>query len=132
MYVFNGLQVIPAENLVASFQDKQAHLFAAATSASDAQVMMEALETGVAGVLLRTADPTEVRESKWLQTVLPTSGLWVLKQWNCNMYQCPFIDNFVGLPRISKPCFLTICCTYGDLIAELTGGKGTTSCRTLP
>ncbi|CAD7694954.1 unnamed protein product [Ostreobium quekettii] len=55
-------QVIPAENLVASFQDQDSELFAAVASASDAQVMMEALETGVAGVLLRTSDPVEVRQ----------------------------------------------------------------------
>ena len=55
------LQVIPAENLVAAFQSGAAKLLGVATSASDAQVMLEALELGTAGVVLRTEDPLEVR-----------------------------------------------------------------------
>jgi 3-dehydroquinate synthase II len=52
--------VIPAENLVALFQGCPAKLLAAATSAEEARVMLEALETGTAGVLLRTEDPMQV------------------------------------------------------------------------
>ncbi|KIZ04553.1 hypothetical protein MNEG_3403 [Monoraphidium neglectum] len=61
-------KVIPAENLVAAFQAGSAKLIGAATSADDARVMLEALEVGTAGVLLRTEDPSEVRKiSGYLQ-----------------------------------------------------------------
>ncbi|GMH40940.1 hypothetical protein BSKO_08844 [Bryopsis sp. KO-2023] len=55
-------QIIPAENLVASFQDSKCDLFAVATHSSDAKVMFEALETGTDGVVLKTQDPLEVRK----------------------------------------------------------------------
>jgi hypothetical protein len=57
------LQVIPAENLVAALQGGPAQLFACAASAADAQVMLEALEVGVQGVLLRSDDPVQVRRA---------------------------------------------------------------------
>lgn len=53
-------QVIPAENLVAAFQAGPGRLLGVATSAADARVMLEALEAGTAGVLLRTDDPLQV------------------------------------------------------------------------
>lgn len=53
-------QVIPAENLVAAFQAGPGRLLSVAGSASDARVMLEALEAGTAGVVLRTEDPLEV------------------------------------------------------------------------
>eukprot|EP00891_Asterochloris_glomerata_P005587 jgi/Astpho2/5587/fgenesh1_pg.00079_%23_44_t len=49
-------QIIPAENLVAAFQDKPAQLMGVAATATDGQVMLEALEVGTAGVVLRTED----------------------------------------------------------------------------
>lgn len=55
-------QIIPAENLVAVFQDKPASLMGMATSAADARVMLEALEAGTTGVVLKTQDPLQVRE----------------------------------------------------------------------
>lgn len=55
-------QIIPAENLVAAFQDKPGSLLGVATSAADARVMLEALEAGTAGAVLRTNDPLQVRE----------------------------------------------------------------------
>ncbi len=63
-------QVIPAENLVAAFQDSGAALLGAAASASSARVMLEALEVGTAGVLLRTDDAAEVRLGSWAWCVL--------------------------------------------------------------
>jgi hypothetical protein len=53
--------VIPAENLVAAFQPGPGQLLGVAHTAADARVMLEALEAGTAGVLLRTEDPLEVR-----------------------------------------------------------------------
>lgn len=53
-------QVIPAENLVAAFQPGPGRLMGVASSAADARVMLEALEAGTAGVLLRTDDPLQV------------------------------------------------------------------------
>lgn len=57
------VQVIPAENLVAAFQPGPGRLMGVATSAADARVMLEALEAGTAGVLLRTEDPLQARET---------------------------------------------------------------------
>jgi hypothetical protein len=54
-------QVIPAENLVAAFQSGPGALLGVAPTAADARVMLEALEAGTAGVVLRTEDPLEVR-----------------------------------------------------------------------
>ncbi|KAH9545507.1 hypothetical protein CY35_12G051600 [Sphagnum magellanicum] len=53
-------QVIPAENMVAAFQDSNTALYATASTASDAQVYLEALEMGTDGVVLHTDDPLEV------------------------------------------------------------------------
>ncbi|KXZ51425.1 hypothetical protein GPECTOR_12g387 [Gonium pectorale] len=65
---FPASQVIPAENLVALAQPGAAggagdalRLLAAAGSAAEARLMLEALEAGTSGVLLRTDDPAEVR-----------------------------------------------------------------------
>ncbi|KAK9826503.1 hypothetical protein WJX81_007331 [Elliptochloris bilobata] len=61
-------RIIPAENLVAAFQGSAAKLVAVAGSAADARVMLEALEAGTAGALLRTNDPRQVRElATWLE-----------------------------------------------------------------
>lgn len=53
-------QVIPSENLVAVFQSGCATLLAAAASAADAVLMLEALEVGTDGVVLRVEDAGEV------------------------------------------------------------------------
>jgi 3-dehydroquinate synthase class II len=58
--------VIPAENLVAAFQPGPGQLLGVATSAADARVMLEALEAGTAGVLLRTEDPLQASGHIWL------------------------------------------------------------------
>ena len=60
-----GVQVIPAENLVAARQAATAgpcplQLFATASCAAEARLMLEALEVGVDGVLLRGDSAEEV------------------------------------------------------------------------
>lgn len=57
------MQIIPAENLVAAFQGDRARarLLAVASSCEGGRVMLEALEAGTHGVVLRTEDPGEVR-----------------------------------------------------------------------
>ena len=59
----DGWSIIPAENLVAAFAGTPIDraLFACVHDAAEARVMLEALETGVDGVCLRTNDPAEVR-----------------------------------------------------------------------
>ena len=55
-------QIIPAENLVAAFQAPGARgqLLAVAGSCEAGRVMLEALEAGTHGLVLRTEDPREV------------------------------------------------------------------------
>ena len=53
--------VIPAENLVAAYASSTTRLFARVRDATTARTMLEALETGVDGVVLCTSDPNEVR-----------------------------------------------------------------------
>ena len=45
---------------MASFQGKVATLFGVANSSQDARTLLEALEIGTDGVVLRSNDPTEV------------------------------------------------------------------------
>mmetsp|Transcript_47257 Transcript_47257/g.118317 ORF Transcript_47257/g.118317 Transcript_47257/m.118317 type:complete len:414 (-) Transcript_47257:115-1356(-) len=53
---------IPAENLVAAFQNNPAvSLLATCQAAAEARPMIEALQTGTSGVCLETDDPAEVR-----------------------------------------------------------------------
>lgn len=52
--------VIPAENLVAAFQQQPLQVLVYADSYQNGRVLLEALETGVDGVVLRTADVKEV------------------------------------------------------------------------
>lgn len=52
--------MIPAENLVAIFQGGPGRLLGVAGSAAEGQVLLEALEAGTAGVVLRTEDPLQV------------------------------------------------------------------------
>lgn len=54
--------MIPAENLVAAYGATQdSRLLAVAATSKDAEAMLEALETGTDGVVLRTEDPAETR-----------------------------------------------------------------------
>eukprot|EP00879_Flechtneria_rotunda_P030630 GHRR01033291.1.p1 GENE.GHRR01033291.1~~GHRR01033291.1.p1 ORF type:complete len:315 (+),score=113.06 GHRR01033291.1:588-1532(+) len=55
-------KVIPAENLVAAFQSGPGKLLGVAESAAEARVLLEALEAGTAGVVLRTEDPLQVKQ----------------------------------------------------------------------
>lgn len=54
------MQIIPAENMVAAFQDSSTALYATASTATDAQAYFEALERGTDGVVLHTDDPSQV------------------------------------------------------------------------
>nr|UIP35188.1 3-dehydroquinate synthase 2 [Leucojum aestivum] len=49
-------QVIPAENIVAAFQGCKKSVLAVSTSASEAQVFLEALEQGLDGVVLKVKE----------------------------------------------------------------------------
>ncbi|CAL5222991.1 g5435 [Coccomyxa viridis] len=61
-------RIIPAENMVAAFQNQNARLLPVARSAEDAKVMLEALEAGTDGVVLHTQEPAQVRElATWVQ-----------------------------------------------------------------
>lgn len=56
-------QIIPAENLVAAYQPEvQTQLLATVGTAAAAQVMLESLEVGTDGVVLRTNESEEVRK----------------------------------------------------------------------
>lgn len=46
--------------MVAAFQASDSAVYATASTASDAQVYLEALEMGTDGVVLRTDDPSEI------------------------------------------------------------------------
>ena len=57
-------QVIPAENLIAAYQSNThegARLLAVARDCAGGRLLLEALEVGTDGVLLRTDSPEEVR-----------------------------------------------------------------------
>ncbi|KAL0014110.1 hypothetical protein SO802_001179 [Lithocarpus litseifolius] len=57
-------QVIPAENIVAAFQDSQTTVFAISKTPSEAQIFLEALEQGLGGVILKVEDVEAVLELK--------------------------------------------------------------------
>jgi hypothetical protein len=74
--------------MVAAFQDSNTALYATASTASDAQVYLEALEMGTDGVVLHTDDPLEVFSLKvFLHEILSDalSGF---------MYFCPLAPKF--------------------------------------
>ncbi|CAI7923520.1 unnamed protein product [Closterium sp. NIES-53] len=53
-------KVIPAENAVAAFAPTRTSIMGVASTAQDAQVLLESLEAGLDGVVLRTSDPSQV------------------------------------------------------------------------
>jgi 3-dehydroquinate synthase class II len=53
-----------AENLVAAFQGKAAAIFGVCSTAQDAQILLEALEIGADGVVLRSNDFAEVNPTE--------------------------------------------------------------------
>jgi 3-dehydroquinate synthase II len=55
-------RVIPLENLIAKGSGKS-KLIAEVTTSEDAKLVLEALELGTDGVLLKTADPTELEQT---------------------------------------------------------------------
>ncbi|KAF5191509.1 3-dehydroquinate synthase [Thalictrum thalictroides] len=57
-------QVIPAENIVAAFQETQKTVFAISETPSEAQTFFEALELGLGGVVLKVEDVDAVLEMK--------------------------------------------------------------------
>jgi 3-dehydroquinate synthase class II len=59
-------------------QGKPGILLAAAECASDARVMLEALETGTHGVVLRTEDPAEARSAQQCDRQLDMYQVFVL------------------------------------------------------
>jgi 3-dehydroquinate synthase II len=60
-------RVIPLENLIAKAHGSKSKLIAEVTTAQDAKVVLEALELGTDGVLLKTSNPDEI--VKTLKTV---------------------------------------------------------------
>ncbi|XP_020105043.1 uncharacterized protein LOC109721705 isoform X7 [Ananas comosus] len=57
-------QVIPAENIVAAFQGFNRTVLAVATTSTEAQVFLEALEQGLDGVVLKVEDTGEILKLK--------------------------------------------------------------------
>jgi len=56
-------RVIPLENLIAKAHGGKSKLIAEVTTAEDAKVVLEALELGTDGVLLRTSNPDELAKT---------------------------------------------------------------------
>ncbi|AES60076.2 putative 3-dehydroquinate synthase II [Medicago truncatula] len=57
-------QVIPAENIIAAFQNSQKTVFAISDNASEAQTFLEALEHGLDGIVLKVEDVEPMLELK--------------------------------------------------------------------
>lgn len=57
-------QVIPAENIIAAFQNSQKTVFAISDNASEAQTFLEALEHGLDGIVLKVEDAEPILELK--------------------------------------------------------------------
>ena len=53
-------QIIPAEIMVAAFQDSSTALYATASTASDARIYLEASGKGTDGIVFQTDDISEV------------------------------------------------------------------------
>jgi len=60
VWLFVGVQFVPAEKVVAAFQHHSTTVYATASTSSEAQVYLEALEKGTDGIVLQTDDPREV------------------------------------------------------------------------
>jgi hypothetical protein len=52
-------KIIPAENMIASYQPTRTRLLAVVSTAMEAKVLLETLEVGTDGVVLRTHSPSE-------------------------------------------------------------------------
>jgi 3-dehydroquinate synthase II len=72
-------RVIPLENLIAKGRGKST-LIAEVSTAEDAKVVLEALELGTDGVLLKTRNPTELEKTiKLIKNQLPKMSLTAAK-----------------------------------------------------
>ena len=56
-------RVIPLENLIAKAHGGKSKLIAEVNTAEDAKIVLEALELGTDGVLLKTANPSELAKT---------------------------------------------------------------------
>ncbi len=73
-------RVIPLENLIAKAHGGKSKLIAEVTTAEDAKVVLEALELGTDGVLLKTSNPDElVKTIKIVKGLLPKVTLTTAK-----------------------------------------------------
>ena len=89
-------QVIPAENVVAAFQDSNTAVFATASTASDAQVYLEALEKGTDGIVLQTEDPAEVFALK-VRTMVWFDDTSLTKRISVSLRFIPWVALFLFL-----------------------------------
>jgi 3-dehydroquinate synthase II len=72
-------RVIPLENLIAKARDKS-KLIAEVTTAEDAKLVLEALELGTDGVLLKTSNPNELAKTvKVVKEQMPKMALTTAK-----------------------------------------------------
>jgi 3-dehydroquinate synthase class II len=94
--------------MVAAFQDSNTALYATASTASDAQVYLEALEMGTDGVVLHTDDPLEVFSLK----VFFMKSLLML--YLVLMYFCPLAPKFCILNSYHALNYLTTLQAYLD------------------
>jgi 3-dehydroquinate synthase II len=73
-------RVIPLENLIAKAQGSKSKLVAEVTTADDAKLVLEALELGTDGVLLKTANPNELAKAvKLVKEQMPKIALTTAK-----------------------------------------------------
>ncbi len=73
-------RVIPLENLIAKAHGGKSKLIAEVATAQDAKVVLEALELGTDGVLLKTSNPTELANTvKLVKGQMPKVALTVAK-----------------------------------------------------
>jgi 3-dehydroquinate synthase II len=73
-------RVIPLENLIAKAQGGKSKLIAEVTTAEDAKVVLEALELGTDGVLLKTSNPNELAKTvKIVKAQMPKIPLTTAK-----------------------------------------------------
>ncbi len=73
-------RVIPLENLIAKAQGSKSKLIAEVSTAQDAKVVLEALELGTHGVLLKTSNPNELDKTvKLVKAQIPRIQLTAAK-----------------------------------------------------
>jgi 3-dehydroquinate synthase II len=76
----NDWRVIPLENLIAKAHGGKSKLIAEVPTAQDAKVVLEALELGTDGVLLKTSNPNELAKTvKLVKGQMPQVALRIAK-----------------------------------------------------